>query len=208
MIQKKPLSLIFFFIARHLPIYFYYFFLYTVSACKFRPQESQSDDFGDLRRMISLVVGSFGHVSFALAGTWTCIPLTADCVNQGIRCLSLKPDMDGEVRSHPDSRISAKLQSWELGLSRVLRPDNHWNHPELRHVSSLYYRLRHQSFQTVFDILSMQRTGELRQDLGPDRSSPLDLAFDQECLKIWIKRKTWYCVPDRCFRCPWIFFMD
>ncbi len=48
-----------------------------------------------------------------------------------VRCLSLKPDMDREVRSHPDSRISAKVQSWELGLSRVLRPDDHRNHPEL-----------------------------------------------------------------------------
>jgi hypothetical protein len=28
-----------------------------------------------------------------------------------VRCLSLKPDMDREVRSHPDSRISAKVQS-------------------------------------------------------------------------------------------------
>jgi hypothetical protein len=40
-----------------------------------------------------------------------------------IRCLSLKPDMDREVRSHPDSRISAKVQSWELGLGRVMRHD-------------------------------------------------------------------------------------
>jgi hypothetical protein len=30
-------------------------------------------------------------------------------------------------------------------LSRVLRPDDHRNHPELQHVSSLHYRLRHQS---------------------------------------------------------------
>ena len=67
-----------------------------------------------------------------------------------VRCLSLKPDMDREVRSHPDSRISAKVQSWELGLSRVLRPDDHRNHPELRHVSSLHYRLRHQSCQFFF----------------------------------------------------------
>jgi hypothetical protein len=35
------------------------FFLFTVSVCKFRPQESQSV-LGDLRRMISLVVG---HIS-------------------------------------------------------------------------------------------------------------------------------------------------
>jgi hypothetical protein len=51
-------------------IYFYYFFLYTVSVCKFRPQESQSDVLGVLRRMISLVVGSYiWHASSALAGT-------------------------------------------------------------------------------------------------------------------------------------------
>ncbi len=55
----------------------------------------------------------------------------------------VKPDMDREERSHPDSRISARVQSWELGLSRVMRPNR--NHPELRHVSSLHYRLRHQS---------------------------------------------------------------
>ncbi len=30
-------------------------------------------------------------------------------------------------------------------MSRVWRPDDHRNHPELRHVSSLNYRLRHQS---------------------------------------------------------------
>ncbi len=62
-------------------------------------------------------------------------------------CLSLKQDMDREVCSHPDSRISAKVLSWELGLSRVLRPDDHRNHPELRYVSSLHYRLHHQSCQ-------------------------------------------------------------
>jgi hypothetical protein len=48
----------------------YYFFLYIVSACKFRPQESQSDVLGDLCRMISLVVGSYiWHAFSALAGT-------------------------------------------------------------------------------------------------------------------------------------------
>ncbi len=51
--------------------------------------------------------------------------------------------MDREVRSHLDSRIGGKVLSWELGLSRVLRCDR--NHPELRHVSSLHYKLRHQS---------------------------------------------------------------
>jgi hypothetical protein len=71
-------------------------------------------------------------------------PLESPTVLTRVRCLSLKPDMDREVRSHPDPRISAKVQSWELGLSRVLRPDDHRNHPELRHVRSLHYRLRHQ----------------------------------------------------------------
>jgi hypothetical protein len=41
------------------PYIFYYFSLYTVFVCKFRPQESQSDVLGDLHRMISLVVGSY-----------------------------------------------------------------------------------------------------------------------------------------------------
>jgi hypothetical protein len=79
--------------------------------CKFRPQESQSDVLGDLRRMISLVVGSyfdmppllFLRLEPATPGTPTM--LTRE------RCLSLQPDMDREVRSHPDSRISAKVQS-------------------------------------------------------------------------------------------------
>jgi hypothetical protein len=50
---------ILFFIDRHLALIFYYLFLYTVVVCKFRPQESHSDVLGDLRRMISLVVGSY-----------------------------------------------------------------------------------------------------------------------------------------------------
>ncbi len=48
-----------FFIDRHLALIFYYFFLYTVFVCKFRPKESQSDVLGDLRRIISLVVGPY-----------------------------------------------------------------------------------------------------------------------------------------------------
>ena len=129
-----------------MPLYFfYYFFLYTVFVCKFRPQESQSDVLGDLRRMISLVVGPyFDMPPLLLPGLEPATPGTPTVLTR-VRCLSLKPDMDREVRSHPDSRISAKVQSWELGLSRVLRPDDHRNHPELRHVSSLHYRLRHQS---------------------------------------------------------------
>jgi hypothetical protein len=53
------LHVLFVFIDRHLALMFYYFFLYTVLVCKFRPQESQSDVLGDLRRMMSLVVGSY-----------------------------------------------------------------------------------------------------------------------------------------------------
>ena len=122
----------------------YYYFLFV---CKFRPQESQSDVLGDLRRMISLVVGPyFDMPPLLLPGLEPATPGTPTVLTR-VRCLSLKPDMDREVRSHPDSRISAKVQSWELGLSRVLRPDDHRNHPELRHVSSLHYRLRHQSCQ-------------------------------------------------------------
>ncbi len=34
----------------------------------------------------------------------------------------------------------------------------------------------------------LQRAGKLGQNLGPDCSSPSDLAFNQECLKIWIKK--------------------
>jgi hypothetical protein len=51
-----PCTQFFYIIDRHLALIFYYFFLYTVFVCKFRPQESQSDVLGDLRRMISLVV--------------------------------------------------------------------------------------------------------------------------------------------------------
>ncbi len=46
----------FFFIDRHLALIFFYYFLFV---CKFRPQEPQSDVLGDLRRMISLVVGPY-----------------------------------------------------------------------------------------------------------------------------------------------------
>ncbi len=37
---------LFLFIDRYLALIFYYFFLYTVFECKFRPQESQSDVLG------------------------------------------------------------------------------------------------------------------------------------------------------------------
>jgi hypothetical protein len=133
-----------------LPLYlFYYFLLYTVLVCKFRPQESQSDVLGDLRiyRMISLVVGSYFDMPPLLFLGLEPASLGTSTVLTRVRCLSLQPDMDREVRSHPDSRISAKVQSSRLRLSRVLRPNDHRNHPELRHVSSLHYRLRHQSCQ-------------------------------------------------------------
>jgi hypothetical protein len=61
---------LFCFIDRHLSLIFYYFFLYTVFVYKFRPQESQGDVLGDLRRKISSVVASYiWHASSALAGT-------------------------------------------------------------------------------------------------------------------------------------------
>ena len=163
---KFGVTLLFFFIDRHLALIFYYFFLYTVFVCKFRPQESQSDVLGDLRRMISLVVGPyFDMPPLLLPGLEPATPGTPTVLTR-VRCLSLKPDMDREVRSHPDSRISAKVQSWELGLSRVLRPDDHRNHPELRHVSSLHYRLRHQSSQPQ---LSQSRRSEPSLRRGRDK---------------------------------------
>jgi hypothetical protein len=57
MIQVLYIYFFIFLMSGNCPYIFYYFFLYTVSACKFRPQESQSDVLGDLRGMISLVVG-------------------------------------------------------------------------------------------------------------------------------------------------------
>jgi len=96
-----------FFIDRHLALIFYYFLF----VCKFRPQESQSDVLGDLRRMISLVVGPyFDMPPLLLPGLEPATPGTPTVLTR-VRCLSLKPDMDREVRSHPDSRISAKVQS-------------------------------------------------------------------------------------------------
>ncbi len=94
---------------------------------------------------VCMVGGSyFSMPPLLLPGLEPASPRTLTVLTR-VRCLSLKPDMDREVRSHPDSRIITKVQSWELGLSRVLRPDDHRSHPELRHVSSLHCRLRHQS---------------------------------------------------------------
>jgi hypothetical protein len=99
--------LFFFFIDRHLAL----IFIYTVFVYKFRPQESQSDVLGDLRRMISLVVEPyFDMPPLLLPGLEPATPGTLTVLTR-VRCLSLKPDMDREVRSHPDSRISAKVQS-------------------------------------------------------------------------------------------------
>jgi hypothetical protein len=79
--------------------------------CKFRPQESQSDVLGDLHMMTSLVVGSyFGMPPLLLPGLEPASPGTPSVLTR-VRCLSLKPDMDREVRRHPDFRISAKVQS-------------------------------------------------------------------------------------------------
>ncbi len=102
---------IFFLLTGTLPLYFYYFFLYTVFVCKFRPQESQSDVLVELRRTISLVVGPYFEIlPLLLPGLEPATPGMPTVLTR-VRCLSLKPDMDREVCSHPDSRISAKVQS-------------------------------------------------------------------------------------------------
>ncbi len=101
------IRIIFFLLTGTLPytvFYFSFFIQYLV--CKFRPQESQSDVLGDLRRMVSLVVGSyFGMPPLRLPGLELASPGTPNVLTR-VRCLSLKPDMDREVCSHPDSRIS------------------------------------------------------------------------------------------------------
>ncbi len=96
-----------FFIDRHLALIFYYFFLNTEFVCKFRPQESQRDILGDLRRMISLVVGPYFDMPPLLLPE----PATPGMPLTRVRCLSLKQDMDREERGHPDTRKSAKVQS-------------------------------------------------------------------------------------------------
>jgi hypothetical protein len=111
-IGKKASLRFYFFIDRHLALIFYYFFLYTVFVCKFKPQESQSDVLGDLRRMISLAVGPhFDMPPLLLPGLEPAGSPGTRTVLTRVLCLSLKPDMDREVHSHPDSRISAKVQS-------------------------------------------------------------------------------------------------
>jgi hypothetical protein len=83
-----------FFIDRHLALIFYYFFMYTVLVCKFRPHESQSDVLGDLHKMISLVVGTyFGMPPLLVLGLEPASPGTPTMLTK-VHCLSLKPDMD------------------------------------------------------------------------------------------------------------------
>ncbi len=82
--------------------------------CKFRPLESQSDVLGNLRMMISSVVWSyFGMPPLLLPGLEPASPGTQTVLTR-VRCLSLKPDMEREVPCHPDSRISAKVNSHEI----------------------------------------------------------------------------------------------
>ncbi len=94
--------------------YFFYLFIdrhLALILFKFRPQESQSDVLGDLHWMIGLVVGSyFGMPPLLLPGLEPASRGTPTVLTR-VRYLSLKPDMDREVRSHPNSRISAKVQS-------------------------------------------------------------------------------------------------
>ena len=79
----RPLYCIFFVsFYRHLALIFNYVFLYTVFVCKFRPEESQNDVFGDLRLMVSLAVGSyFGMPPLLFPGVEPASPGTPDCVN-------------------------------------------------------------------------------------------------------------------------------
>jgi hypothetical protein len=56
-----------------------------------------------------------------------------------------------------------------------MRPDDHRNHPEPRHVSSLHYRLRHQSCQpiTIFSfVFYLFAAGD---DPVPDGAEPAQL---------------------------------
>ena len=81
---------IYLFIDRHLALIFIISFCNTVFVFKFRPQESQSDVFGDLHRMISLVVGSyFGMPPLLLPGLEPATPGMPTVLTR-VRCLSLK----------------------------------------------------------------------------------------------------------------------
>ncbi len=74
----------------------------------------------------------------------------------------------------------AKVRSWELGLSRVLRPDDHRNHSELRHVSSLHYRLRHQSCQILTDTAEIRAVAEKASRDLANRWQELDMVWKIE----------------------------
>jgi hypothetical protein len=93
----------FFFIDRHLVLIFYYFFLYTVFVCKFRPQESQSDVLGDLRRMISLVVGSyiFGMPPLLLPGLEPASPGALTVLTIGYAVYPLNQTWIGKYEAIP-----------------------------------------------------------------------------------------------------------
>jgi hypothetical protein len=101
--QKHALFVILFFIFLfywQAPCPYILLFLSVYSTgCKFRPQESQSDVLGDLCRMICLVVGSyFGMPALLLPGLEPASPWMPTMLTR-VRCLSLKPYMDREVRS-------------------------------------------------------------------------------------------------------------
>jgi hypothetical protein len=61
-------------------------------------------------RSVWLLGHIFGMPPLLLPGLEPASPETPTVLTR-VRCLSLKPDMDREVRSHPDYRISAKVQS-------------------------------------------------------------------------------------------------
>ncbi len=110
---------------------------------KFRPQESQSDVLKELCRMISLVVVSyFGMPRLLLPGLKPASPGMQTVLTR-VRCLTLKPDMDSEVRK--PSRLQNKHQGAVMRIRFEQSCEARRNHPELRHVRSLHYRLRHQS---------------------------------------------------------------
>ena len=148
-VSSKKVICFFFLLTGTLPLYFIISFCIQYLCVNLGHRSPRVMSWGTCVGWSVWLLGHiFGMPPLLLPGLEPASPGTPTVLTR-VRCLSLKPDMDREVRSHPDSRISAKVQSWELGLSRVLRPDDHRNHPELRHVSSLHYRLRHQ-YHDVF----------------------------------------------------------
>jgi hypothetical protein len=61
-------------------------------------------------RSVKLLGHIFNMPPLLLPGLEPASPGTPSVLTR-VRCLSLKPDMDREVRSHPDSRISTKVES-------------------------------------------------------------------------------------------------